>query len=270
MRPVGVVDVLAGAGVGHEAGAESSRPAGCSQAAAADPDRRAGLACRLLGGRGRHDDVVEAEVLALVGEPLAAPGQLEDLDGLVGTRATLALGHAEHGEFVRLVAGREPDVEAAAGQLVDHGQVLGQPQRVVQRGQQDRGAEAGRGGSHRQRAQRGAQRRQVALLAEVVLGQPDRGEAELFGAGGLVQGLPVQLRPGPAPPGRVAEVVPDAEPGHAATSISTLTSPVPRVISRSNPEFTADSSGTTELITRSAGSRPLATRPATRGKSWIG
>src|SRR5690349_17315341 len=104
----------------------------------------------------------------------------------------------------------------------------------------------------------------------MVLGQPDRGEAQLLGVSGLVQGLPVQLRPRHPPPGRIAEVVPDAEPRHAVTSMSTLTSPVRRVTSRSKPSATADSSGITELITRSTGSRPDATRPATRGKSWIG
>ena len=113
-------------------------------------------------------------------------------------------------------------------------------------------------------------RRQVALVGEVMLGQPDRVETQLFGVRGLVEQVPVELGPRLPVLDRVPEVVPDAEPGHAPTSISTFTSPLPRVISWSNPPVTARSSGTTELTTRSTGSRPLATRPTTRAKSLTG
>ena len=87
---------------------------------------------------------------------------------------------------------------------------------------------------------------------------------------GLLQGFRVQLRPGQSPARGVTEVVPDAEAGHAVTSIRTLTSPLPRVMSWSKPWETAASSGTTELITRSTGNRPVATMPAIRGKSCTG
>ena len=113
--PVGVVEVQAGAGVGHEAHAVPGGPAGRGQAVAADPDRRAGL----LRRRRPDHHVVEAEVPARIREGLTPPGQLQDLDGLVGASTALALGHTEHGELIRLVAGREPHVEPAAGELVD-------------------------------------------------------------------------------------------------------------------------------------------------------
>jgi hypothetical protein len=80
-------------------------------------------------------------VRAAIAERLAAPGELEYLDGLVGARSALVLGHTKRGELPRLVAGSQADVQAAPAQLVDHRQVLGESERVVQRREQHRGAE---------------------------------------------------------------------------------------------------------------------------------
>ena len=195
------------AGVGHEVGAEARRPPGRGGRRAADPQRRVRLLHR-LGGDG---DVVELEVPSPVGHSRRRPGGDQQLDDLVGARAPLRLRHAHHLELLEPVSRGDAEVEAPAAEGVDHGHLLGEAQRVVQRRQQDGRAEAHPRRAHRHRPEHRHQPGQVALVGEVVLGQPRRAEAEGVGPGDLLERLGVQRRRVALPLLRVAHVVPDVD-----------------------------------------------------------
>ena len=195
------------AGVGHEVGAEARRPPSGCWRRAADPQRRVRLLHR-LGGDG---DIVELEVPSPVAHPRRRPGGDQQLDDLVGARAPLRLRHAHHLELLEPVSRGDSQVEAPAAEGVDHGHVLGEAQRVVQRRQQYRRAEAHPPRAHGHRAEHRHQPGQVALVGEVVLGQPRRAEAEGVGPGDLLERLGVQRRRLAPPLLRVAHVVPDVD-----------------------------------------------------------
>src|SRR3546814_5578145 len=96
---------------------------------------------------------------------------------LFRSRLVLALAPAHPGA----------DDEPAAAHLVDRGEVVGQPHRVVLRHHEDAGAEPHPLGHRRRPAERGErveqERRRVALLRRVddVVAHPHIGEAELLG-----------------------------------------------------------------------------------------
>src|SRR6202012_4756923 len=93
------------------------------------------------------------------------------------------------------------------------GGVLGQPDGIVQRRNDQVGAEphgpralADGAGQHERRGG-------VAVLDEVMLGEPDGSEPEPFGPGDLVQRLTVERAERAVPLRGIAEVVPEAERG---------------------------------------------------------
>ena len=80
----------------------------------------------------------------------------------------------------------DPDIDPALAQIVEQRQLDGEPHRVVKRQLHDREADLDPLGPHRDR--RGEQQRIVvdALAGEIVLGQPDVAEPELFGQAHLL------------------------------------------------------------------------------------
>jgi hypothetical protein len=205
--PVQLEHLRRRAEVGHEVAAVPAGPPRRGPAAAADPQRHAPLLLR----RRRHGELVEREVLAVEGEWLTRPRPPQHLDGLLGSRAALLARHPEVGELLVPVAGREAQIQPAAGEQVGDRGVLGQPQRVVQRGEQHRGAQPDAPRAGAQGGDHGEQRGQVAVVDQVVLGQPHGVEAPALGRHGEVNGLLIHLRPRAAPGPRVAEIEPDAE-----------------------------------------------------------
>ncbi len=94
------------------------------------PDRRV----RPLHRARPHRDVLVRPELALIGEHLLGPGARDDVVGLLEARARLGQRH-----IVNLVLARDAAREArdqpAVRQAVEHRQLLGKPQRLVQRQQ---------------------------------------------------------------------------------------------------------------------------------------
>ena len=80
----------------------------------------------------RH--VLVGPELALVGEDVLGPGAGDDLEGLLETGAQFGQRHVVHLVFARDAA-REAGDQPAVRQAVEHRQLLGQPQRLVQRQQ---------------------------------------------------------------------------------------------------------------------------------------
>ena len=135
---------------------------------------------RLLQRLGNDPDLRDREVTALERKPFGGPRPDQDREGLVEALPALDLGDAVALELDRAVAAADADVETAAAEDVDHRQLFGQPDRIVEGqdggGQADPHALRAHGGGRGQ--ERGRDRQPV--LDEVMLGQPDAVEAQLF------------------------------------------------------------------------------------------
>ena len=176
-----------------------------------DPQRRVWLLVRLgQHGAGRH-----REELALVAEALVHP-HLRDRVHVLVPRLLRDVGvGAEAAELGprRRAAGAE--LEAAAGQDVEHRGPLGGADRVVElrHADDDAVADADVLRLHRAGGEEQLGRRAVrVLLQEVVLDRPHRVEAELVGQADLLQRVQVHLPlglVGPRP--RYRQLVEDAE-----------------------------------------------------------
>jgi hypothetical protein len=166
-RLVAVVLPQRGAGR-HVAIAETSRAAGGNLAAAAHGDLRS---TRLARSRS-HPDRATADF-----ERLAGPGRAQRLDHL--DRATGALGHrtTEHGELALHVAVGDDEIEPAATDLIDDGDVFCQTDGIVegrdQRSDVDSHVRRARGDRRGQRQRA----RQVTVRRAVMLRQHDGQEA---------------------------------------------------------------------------------------------
>src|SRR6266850_648538 len=142
-----------------------------------DPDRRPRLLQRLREDRGLRD----LEELAVVRERTALEGQQEDVHGLLPPVAARGELQAEPLELVVLIAAPEADVDPAAGQQVERGDLLGDNQRMVQRHHDDRRPDPQRGRLGRDVGGELDGAREVAVGRKVVLGQPHVAEAERLG-----------------------------------------------------------------------------------------
>ena len=172
-----------------------------------DPQRRA---ARLHVAR-RDLHVLEIVALALEAELLAGEGALQHLDSLVGQRHAARDRHAEAAELVRRVAHADAHLDPAAADIVEHREILGEPDRMVERQQADIAREAHMLGPRRHRRGDGNPRRQVAVVDEVMLGEPDEIEAEPVEPSDLIHDRGIERLMGKAGLRRIAEVVGDAE-----------------------------------------------------------
>jgi hypothetical protein len=154
------------------------------------PDRRV----RLLQRPRHHRDVLDLVIRPVVAEPLARPGQPDDVERLAEAAPVLGHRNPEAVELARDRAAPHPELETAAGQDVGGGGLLRAGQRVVERQQGHRGADAdtpGALGDHRHRHERVRQEREGA--AEVQLGQPRHVEAQGVGQADEVDHLGVAI-----------------------------------------------------------------------------
>ncbi len=133
-------------------------------------------------------------VLALVAEEIPAEGQVEDVAELVGHFEILGDVGAEPLEFVGLVPGADAEHQSAIRQCVGRGDFCGEPGRVVQGQDHDRGAEADlfgdRGAMRHHHQWRGTQ----AVVREMVLGEPGDRVAERVGQPRLLGDFAKYLR----------------------------------------------------------------------------
>src|SRR5918992_5941132 len=105
-------------------------------------------------------------------EPLLAPCEPEDLGDLLQTPRASFYGDVELAEFLFPPADAQSADRSSTRQLIDYRKVLGEPQRIVEGGQDDTCAQldalrdGGEGRKHRQH------RRKVTVFGEVVFGDP--------------------------------------------------------------------------------------------------
>ena len=190
----------------HQVGAEARRAPGGRHAARADPEREGAL-----HGRRRDRHVLHPVVLALQRDGFAVQRAAQDFQRFIHDSAALAAVDAEALELFDAVAEPDAEVEPPVAEDVDGGGVFGDADRVVQRQQQHPGADAHARGEPRGGRGDRQHRRRIAVLDEMVLGNPDVVVAEPLGQLHLAEHVVVELRPGPPPLRRVAEVVGQAE-----------------------------------------------------------
>src|ERR1700722_1955512 len=154
----------------------------------------------------QHAHVSELEILAVETESIAGPCELENLNGLQRAAESLRTRHAEAFELLGAVSEAYPKSEPAAREDIDECGVLGQLQRVKKRRQQDVGADSDARSARRNSSSRGHQRRQVAVVGEVMLGEPDGIEAKLLGGLHLRKRLAIKISKRQLRAGRIAEI----------------------------------------------------------------
>ena len=152
---------------------------------------------RLLDGTRLQVHVAEAVEASLVGHAVLGPEPRDDVDAFLEARAALVHAHAEHLELLRDEGAAEAHVEAAVAEVVEHRQLGGELDGVVEGGDdraRDRPDPRRAGGDGGQ--EHDGIRRVAAVVEEVVLDRLDRVEAELVGALGQAQALREVLRGG--------------------------------------------------------------------------
>jgi len=105
---------------------------------AAEPDGRPGALHRARA----HRRVRHLKVSASVGHFVLAPEPLDQWHGLVHPASPFVDGHAKGLKFLGRVADTHSQDQAASGDHVHHRRLLGHDQRMVQREQEDGGAQA--------------------------------------------------------------------------------------------------------------------------------
>jgi hypothetical protein len=156
-------------------------------------------------------DTVKTPVAPLVLEDLRAPCEACDLDESLGPADPLGTRDAERVELRRPVAKSEAKLKPPAAQLVDHRGVLGEPDRVLKRREDDRSSDADRDRPRSDCGEHWEERRQVAIVSDMVLREPDGLEAKRLRPLDLLEILAVDDVVRPVPARRVAEVVPETE-----------------------------------------------------------
>src|ERR1700739_717964 len=132
--------------------------------------------------RWQHAHVSELEILAVKTESLAGPCEFENLDGLKCAAEPLLARDAEDLELLGAIAESHSQPETPARQYVDEGCVLGQLQRMRERREQDVGADREARRALCDSRSRGHQGGQITVVGEMMLGEPDRIEAEALGS----------------------------------------------------------------------------------------
>jgi hypothetical protein len=94
-------------------------------------------------------------------------------------------------QLIRVAALAEPDLEAAAAELIEHRDLLRQPRRLVEGKHVHQRAQPDPRGSHGRRGQENARRRREPQRSAVVLGQMVDVEPLGLGVGKQVKPLPV-------------------------------------------------------------------------------
>ncbi len=202
-----------------------------------DPDGRV----RALERLRHHREVLDLVEPPVVAEAVLRPGQADDVEALGEAGAVLSDRDPEAVELGGNGAAAHPELEAAAREDVRGGRLLRAGERLVQRQQRHRGADAnalGALGDRGHRHERGGQQGEGG--AEVDLGEPGHVEPERVGERGQLEHLGEALGVALAGPLRRLEeeaeshrapgsqTRPSGQPSHSQT-------PRPITYSRSSP-----------------------------------
>ena len=164
-------------------------------------------------------------------EFFAVETMAQHLDAFVCQRDAARDGQTEAAKLVRRVAHADADLDAAIANVVEHCEILGQPQGMVERQKADVARQPHASGARGDRTRHRHPRRQVTVVEEVVFGEPHEIESESVEHDHLVHDRGVQARHVYAGFRRVAEIVDGADAKgwtHDACSPLVRTSVQPR------------------------------------------
>src|SRR5690242_2911091 len=128
---------------------------------------------RPADGPRQHTHIVEFEILAGMTETFTGPGAFENLDGFKRASEPLAARNAEAIELLGAIAESDAEAQTAVGNYVNCRAVFGQPQWMVKRREQHVAAERNAMGARGDRRQRRHQGAKIAVIGEMMFGQPD-------------------------------------------------------------------------------------------------
>lgn len=114
--------------------------------------------------------------------------------------------HSQHLELLGSIAKTDAEPQPAAGDHVNEGGVLRQPQRMMERGEQNERADRDPPRPRRDGGECGHDRREISVVREVMLGNPNRIEAGLLGVFDLSKHLRIELSKAEGRAGRVAKI----------------------------------------------------------------
>jgi hypothetical protein len=147
----------------------------------------------LLECPGPQAELGEVPVPPVVDGRVLRPDFQQDVDGLVGHRRGLVEAQAELDELTRADAFADAEIEAALGQVVQHGSLGGQPERMMKGQHVDVVAEAHALGALQAGRDHEIGAGQDRVVGEMVLGKPALAKAEALGQRDLVEHLGVRL-----------------------------------------------------------------------------
>ena len=180
------------------------RPPECRRGEAADPNRGPGLLNRLRGKLGFRDRVI----FPLKRQGLALPQATNDFEALIRARAALFAGNREALKLLDFIPHAHTQLEPATRNHVHRGRVFGQPDRIVEGQEHHARPDMDFPGPRGNRRGNRQQRRRIAILDKMVLGQPDIVKAVFLAPDDLVDDFVVELVIGTFPGRRVAKVIP--------------------------------------------------------------
>ena len=132
---------------------------------------------------------------------------LENGDTFFEQRDPLVQRAPEHRQFLRPVARTDDEIDTPTAREVEHGEVLREPDRVVQRHEERSNEDAQRFRPSRDGAGEHERRRAVTVIRSVMLGERDERKPVLFAPCALLEGSGVE-RLGGWTERRRAQVVP--------------------------------------------------------------
>src|SRR5579862_9186701 len=125
------------------------------------------------------------KILAVEVEALAFPRELQNLEGLQRAPEALLARNAEAVELILTIALPDAEPDAPARDHVDDRNILRELQRMLKRREQDEGSDLNTFGARGDRGRRRHHRGKIAVVGEVMLGEPDGIEAGGIGHLGL-------------------------------------------------------------------------------------
>ena len=183
------------------------RSSECWRGEATDPNRWPWLLNRLRGELGFGHRVI----FPLKRQGLALPQATNDFEALIRTGAALFAGNREALKLLDFISNTHTQLEPATRNHVHRGRVFSHPDRIVKRQEHHARPDMNFLGPRGNRGGNRQQRRRIAILDKMVLGQPDIVKAVLLAPYDLVDDFVVELVIGTFPGRRVAKVIPHAK-----------------------------------------------------------
>ncbi len=160
----------------------------------------------LLHRTRRDPGAIDMKMLAVEGDLLSLPKPPNDLQRLIGTRAAGLEIDSIAGVFLGTVSKPDPQIEPPVGNYVQYGAVFGQPDRIVQRQDDDVSEDPHLPGARCDGSGRDQRRRNIVIVGKVMFKEEGIFEADRFRPHHVIDDVGISRRRGPRPLRRVAKI----------------------------------------------------------------